>query len=92
MEAIDSERAYQEEKFQGRTHQHGVAEYLLIMEKCLGDAKRAYSGNGNDATALDEVRQVVAVGVACMEDHGAPLRRAKRTDKEIEEAASDTLP
>jgi hypothetical protein len=72
IEAIDSEREYQEQKWPG--HCHSTAEYILIMEQCLLKAKTAWSGNSGDKMALHEVRQVVAVGVACMEDNGAPKR------------------
>lgn len=72
LAAVASERNYQEAKWPG--HTHTVAEYILIMEKCLADAKKAWIGNGGDYHALDEVRQIVAVGVCCMEHHGAPPR------------------
>ncbi len=72
VKAIDSERDYQAKKWPG--HTHGVEGYLLIMLKCMWKAVIAWIENrGNDA-ALSEVRQVVAVGVACMEENGAPLR------------------
>lgn len=70
--AIESERAHQEEKWPG--HQHTVAEWLLIMEKLMTDARRAWVTGHGDNQALHEVRQIVATGVACMEQCGAPFR------------------
>lgn len=70
--SIISELEYQEVRWPN--HSHSVAEWILIMEKCLRDAKRKwYACEGNEA-ALHEVRQVVAVGVKCMSVHGAPPR------------------
>lgn len=74
--AIDSERAYQEMKWPG--HKHTTAEWLLIMQKCLDDAKRAWVCGHGDDSALHEIRQVVATGVAAMEQCGA-LHRFKGT-------------
>jgi len=75
--AIESERTYQEHKWP--CHRHSVGEYLLIMEKCLADAKRAWMIG--DTKALEEIRQVTAVGVAAMEQCGAFCRRLPRTRK-----------
>jgi len=72
LRAIESEREYQEAKWPD--HHHTAAEWILIMQKCLDDAKRAWvTGHGSDL-ALHEIRQVTAVGVAAMEQCGAPLR------------------
>ena len=72
MEAIESEREHQEQKWPG--HQHTTAEWILIMDKCLQDAKRLWVTGHGDNAALHEIRQVVAVGVAAMEQCGAPKR------------------
>jgi len=71
--AIENERAYQEKRWPG--HRHTVGEWLLIMDKCLNDAKRCWVTGHGDDTALHEIRQVVATGVAAMEQCGAPLRK-----------------
>lgn len=73
LQAIQSERIYQERKWPN--HKHTVAEWILIMEKCLNDAKQAWYRNPDDYKVLHEIRQVVAVGVAAMEQCGAPPRR-----------------
>ncbi len=72
FDAIQSERNYQTSKWPG--HQHTTGEWILIMDKCLTDAKRAYVCGHGDNSALHEIRQVVAVGVAAMEQCGAPER------------------
>ena len=75
IEAIDSEREYQERKWPD--HKHTIAEWLLIMEKCLNDAKRVWTtqhGEQADFNTMCEIRQVVAVGVAAMDQHGVPKR------------------
>lgn len=71
--AILSERAYQETKWP--RHRHTTGEWLLIMQKCLDDAKRAWVCGHGDDSALHEIRQVVTVGVVAMEQCGAPLRK-----------------
>jgi len=72
LAAIQSEREYQERKWP--MHQHSIAEWILIMDKCMTDAKRAWVCGHGDTRALHEIRQVVAVGVAAMEQCGALMR------------------
>lgn len=71
LEAVLSERAYQEQRFPGHTHTPG--EYLLLVEKLLVDAKKQWTLHGNNA-ALHEIRQITAVGFAALEQCGAPKR------------------
>ncbi len=73
--AIKSERSYQEQKW-GR-HKHSVAEWLLILEKLVADARHAWVTKQGDWSALDEIRQITATGVACMEQCGCPMRPVK---------------
>lgn len=72
LQAIYSERIYQEKKWPG--NRHTTAEWLLIMQKCMDDANRAWVCRKHDDQALHEIRQVVATGVAAMEQCGSPLR------------------
>lgn len=72
--AIESERNYQEKKWP--MHKHSTAEWILIMDKCMDDAKKAWVCGHGDTQALHEIRQVVAVGIAAMEQCGALLRGA----------------
>jgi hypothetical protein len=69
IKAIESEREYQEKKWP--LHKHTTAEWILIMDKCMADAKKAWVCGHGDTQALHEIRQVVAVGVAAMEQCGA---------------------
>ena len=67
--AIQKEREYQDKKYGG--HSHTIAEWILIMEKELHEAKKAYFQNSSNEHMMAEILQVVAVGVACMEEHGS---------------------
>jgi hypothetical protein len=85
--AIDSERAYQHSRAvkadgtdQGE-HQHTTEEFVLYMEDYLHEARNQASrhwtpGGKTDpvSPALHTLRKVIALGVACMEQNGAPKR------------------
>ena len=74
---IHDERVFQDRKW-GTIQEHGheVGAYLLLIQKLLDDAKVAWATRRGDTGALDELRKVVAVGVACMEEHGPVGRKA----------------
>lgn len=74
-EAIDSERQYQDKKW-GTVdqHPHEVGGYLTLMRKLLTDAEVAWASNDGDYRAMIEIRKVLAVGVACAEQHSMPSR------------------
>lgn len=72
LKAIAGEREYQEQKWPG--HKHTVAEWLLIIEKLCGDARKAWVTGHGDNQALHEIRQIAATAVAAMEQCGAPKR------------------
>lgn len=74
-DAISRERDYQDSKW-GVAHdsQHTVAEFILIIESKLSDAKRAWMKQG-DAESLCEILQAVSVGVACLEVYGCHERK-----------------
>lgn len=77
-QAIDAERAYQDGKWgTPQSHPHEVGAWLLIMEHLLAKARAAWVGSRGDRPALNELRQVVAVGVACLEQHGCPPREPR---------------
>lgn len=73
---IDNEREYQERKW-GTIEQHPltVGEYLLILKGELDEATQAWRKSRGDTDALDEIRQVAAVAVAALEEHGCPSRQ-----------------
>lgn len=82
-EVLDGERDYQEMRIKrdGSTADNGVhtpEEYLLYMEDYLTEAKHVASrvwGAECHPAILEIVRKVTALGVACMEQNGAPARK-----------------
>jgi len=73
--AIDSERAFQDRKWGTiEQHPHEVGGWLTLMRKLLADAERAWAENSSDTLALWEIRKVLAVGTACLEQHGVDNR------------------
>lgn len=76
---IVDERRHQDEKWGTiEHHPHEVGAWILLMESLLADARSAWCGNRGDAGALDEIRKVVSVGAACMEQHGVVHRSPGR--------------
>lgn len=74
-ESIDSERYYQDRKWGTvEQHPHEVGGWLTLMRKLLTDAEAAWAGSDGDYKALLELRKVLAVGVACAEQHSLPSR------------------
>ncbi len=76
ISAIVNERAYQDAKWgtiQERPREVGT--YLTLMRALLTDADRAYAKSKGDEPALNELRKVIAVGVACLEQHGVQDRQ-----------------
>jgi hypothetical protein len=75
LTAIHDERVYQNRKWGTiAEHPHEVGGYLTLMRKLLRDAEDEWQSKRGDISALDELRKVVAVGIACMEQHGAVPR------------------
>lgn len=74
--SVDLERDYQDRKHGGYFHDRGhtIQDWLSFMYDKLEDAQELALHN-EDELALEELRKIVALGVACMEIHGAPLRR-----------------
>lgn len=79
--AIDSERAYQDTRWNPETTStgglHTIAEWVLYMEDYIAEARTQLSRNADPAAALmglNTIRKVAALAVACMEQHGAPRR------------------
>jgi hypothetical protein len=74
-DAIVSERDYQDRKWGTPSeHPHEVGAWLTIMRCELQEAEQAWMKGCGDAEALCEILQVVAVGVACMQQHGTMTR------------------
>lgn len=77
--ALNSERAYQDmrkKRDQGQTF-HSAEEFILYMEHYLHLAREVASttwGPEAKPKTMEVVRKVTALGVAAMEQHGAPQR------------------
>ncbi len=72
VDAIRRERDYQERDWGARPR--SVAEWLLILEGELQEAKEAWVKNAGDRHALEEILQVAAVAVSCLVEHGVVER------------------
>jgi hypothetical protein len=71
---IQAERAYQDRKWGSvADHPHEVGAWLLVMKGKLDAAIAKWQTTPNDVPALAELVKAVAVGVACMEQHGGNL-------------------
>ena len=55
-------------------HPQSVGGYLTLMRVHLTNAEAAWAGSDNDTDALHCLRKVLALGVACGEQHGLPKR------------------
>jgi hypothetical protein len=80
-DVLDAERVYQDSRWNPGTTssggQHSVAEFVLFMEDCMLEVRRDLARNASpqaENLALDKLRKVVTMGVACFEQHGVPAR------------------
>ena len=84
--ALDSEREYQKRRAEEASgpgsgeHRHSVEEFVIYIEDYVDELRhhlsRTWTANGQaDLASLDILRKVTALGVACMEQHGAPCRQ-----------------
>ncbi len=76
---LDEERDYQEGKFPG--HRHELGAYFTLLQFLLRKAIYSWAGDSNDEKALSNLRKLVALGIACLEEHGAPSRVAEEDEK-----------
>ena len=81
FDAIASERAYQVRRWGLRQwngvfeeKKHSVGEFLVYIQDYLTEAFHAASREDGDDNTLESLRKVVAIGVACFEQHGVPMR------------------
>lgn len=82
--AIDNERDYQDAKWGSlEEHPHSLPEWIMIMKGELREAEDAWLKCHGDAAVKLEILQVVAVGVACLEQHGPAVRSPNGTAAEI---------
>lgn len=83
IQAIKNERDYQDRKWGSiEEHPHTVGEWLLICESELQEAKEAWCKGRGDEGALLELLQVIAVGAACLQQHGIVEREPARPVQE----------
>lgn len=74
FEAVKQERDYQDKKWGTiEQHPHSIPEWIMIMEAELAEAKQAWL-KGSLLDSNCELVQVVAVGVAALEQHGIVFR------------------
>lgn len=80
-EALDGERAYQDSRWNPETTtsegRHEIESWITYMENYLLEAKNVLSrapAQEGIPQAMHIIRKVTALGVACMEQHGAPRR------------------
>jgi len=85
-QAIDTERAYQEKVWgdngERRTNpetnqnsQHAVGNWMTFMEYYLRQAQDRLTTEHGHQGALDSLRKVAGLCVACFEQHGVPSRQ-----------------
>ena len=74
-DAIDTERYHQQQKWGTiENHPQSVGGYLTLMRVHLTNAEAAWAKTDTDKDALKCLRKVLALGVACGEQHGLPKR------------------
>ena len=82
--ALDSERDYQQSRAaeahpeHPEEHIHSVNDYVVYMDDYMNELKhqlsRIWVPEGQIPEALNTLRKITALGVAAMEQNGAPLR------------------
>ena len=79
FEAINQERGYQDLTWGSVTDRpKEVGSWLSLMRVILTKGESQWASSTNDHQALDCIRELTAVGCACMEQHGAVLRSETR--------------
>jgi hypothetical protein len=69
--AISSERDYQDRRWGTvEEHPHEVGAWIALLQKRVNDALVAWASSSGDVKALDEIRKVAALAVACGEQYG----------------------
>lgn len=81
FDAISRERMHQDLRHGTvAENPHEIGQWLAIMRSEGGEAMDAYLSCESD-DALREILQVIAVGVACLEQHGIVERRDDCPDR-----------
>ena len=88
--AIRREREHQKRKY-GRDRSCEVGTFITVLRGELREVEDAFCGLKDTKKALEEILQVVAVGVACLEEHGVVERDSiSRDPLRYEESATCT--
>lgn len=81
--AIDSERDYQDHRWNDSTTTsgglHSLEEWCVYIRSYNNEAMETLSRGPKqevDAKALEIMRKIAGMAVSCMEQHGAPHRRS----------------
>jgi len=75
FEKISTERDYQDAKWGvPMEHPHEVGGWILLIQQHANDAAKAWSTSSNDREALEEIRKIAAIAVACGEQYGLQSR------------------
>lgn len=72
FQALSDERAYQSNRWDEKPV--SMPAFLTYMRHWLTVAERDATREGSDFDALNQIRKVTALGVACMEQHGVVTR------------------
>lgn len=79
--AIEGERSYQDSRWNVGTTptegKHTVTEWLAYIADYVREGMTQVTRAGDpeaSQAALNTIRKITGLGVACMEQHGAPLR------------------
>lgn len=79
--ALDSERNYQNSKWRRADsndpaghNPHTITEWLSYMQFYVNEGLKVQTLSHTEGAGLDFLRKVAALGVAGMEQHGAPAR------------------
>lgn len=81
FDAVDEERDYQDSRWTPETTtsggRHSIGEWVVFIDDYLRQVKTELSRNSEpqaSAMALDTMRKITALGVACMEQNGVVYR------------------
>lgn len=79
---IRIERDFQDAKWGTLSERpHEVGAWLLLMQRQLQKAQEGWATQPHDRLALDAIRQLLALGVACFELHGMEGRNESEIDR-----------
>lgn len=81
FDAISTERAYQARRWGVRQwngvfeeKKHTVGDFLVYMQDYLNETFHTAAREEGDEKALEVLRKVVTLGIACFEQHGIAAR------------------